>query len=188
LRIAVARIAESRRGRLLVAVWAFAEALSWPLLPEAILAVLCVAAPKAGSRLAATAAAGSVAGGAAGYLLAAQGITLPQPLTTARMQETVAAQVAADGATAVRAQPLNGIPYKVYAAATGQRRAGLARFSLASAQARGARILAAGMIMTIAGACTARFRRLYPAYLLALVVVVAAGLKAVFASWSRPAG
>lgn len=183
-RVAVARVAGSRRGLLLVAAWAFSEALSWPLLPEVILAVLCVAAPKAGPRLAATAALGSVAGGAAGYLLAARGIMLPQPLTTARMHAAVAAEVAAHGAAAVYAQPLSGIPFKVYVATIGAHRAGLVPFIVASAQARGARMLAVGMIMTIAAACAARLRRFYPAYLLALAVVVTGGLSAVIAAWS----
>jgi hypothetical protein len=78
-------------------------------------------------------------------------------------------------------------PYKVYVATSGERRAGLARFIVASAQARGPRIMAASMIMTIAAACASRFRRFYPAYLLILVVVVARGLAAVVASWSSPA-
>ena len=183
-RVAVARFAGSRRGLVLVAAWAFGEALSWPLLPEVILAVLCVAAPKAGPRLAASAALGSVAGGAAGYLLASRGIMLPQPLTTDRMHAAVTAQVAAHGAAAVYAQPLSGIPFKVYVATAGARRAGLAPFIVASAQARGVRILAAGMIMTIVAACAARLRRFYPAYLLALGAVVTGGLSAVFAAWS----
>ena len=69
-------------------------------------------------------------------------------------------------------------------ATAGARRAGLARFLVASAQARGVRILAAGMIMTIVAACAARLRRFYPAYLLALGAVVTGGLSAVFAAWS----
>ncbi len=100
------------------------------------------------------------------------------------MHAAVAAEVAAHGAAAVHAQPLSGIPFKVYVATIGARRAGLTRFIVASAQARGARILAAGMIMTIAAACAARLRRFYPAYLLALAVVVTGGLSAVVAAWS----
>lgn len=184
LRVRVARFAMSWRGLLLVAAWAFGEALCWPLLPELALAVLCVAAPKAGLRLSAAAAVGSVVGGVAGYLLAAHGIELPEPLTTARMHATAAAQVAAHGAAAVRAQPLSGIPFKVYVAAAGAHRAGLARFVVESAQARAARILAAGMIATVAAACAARLRRFYPIYLLALAAVFTGGLMAVISAWS----
>lgn len=184
LRIAVARFAGSWHGLALVAAWAFAEALSWPLLPEIILAVLCVAEPKAGPRLAVVAAAGSLAGGTAGYLLAARGIVVPEPLTTARMHAAVAAQVAAHGAAAVYAQPLSGIPFKVYVTTAGARHAGLARFVAASAQARGVRILATGLVITVAAACAARLRRFYPAYLLALAAVFGAGLSAVLTVWS----
>ena len=184
VRVRVARFATSWRALLLVAVWAFGEALSWPLLPELALAVLCVAAPKAGPRLAASAAIGSVAGGIAGYLLAAHGVRLPEPLTTARMHAAVAAQVAAHGAAAVRAQPLSGIPFKVYVAAIGAHRSGLAWFVAESAQARGARILAAGLAATLAGACTIRLRRFYPVYLLTLAAVFTGGLTAVIAAWS----
>ena len=125
-----------------------------------------------------------MAGGAAGYLLAARGITLPQPLTTARMHAAVAAEVAAHGAAAVHAQPLSGIPFKVYVAAAGAHRVGLVRFVVASAQARGARILVTGMIMTVAAACAARLRQFYPAYLAALAVVFTGGLWAVVTAWS----
>jgi 1-acyl-sn-glycerol-3-phosphate acyltransferase len=180
----VARFAMSWRGLLLVAVWAFGEALSWPLLPELALAVLCVAAPKAGPRLAVSAALGSVAGGVAGYLLAARGIELPEPLITARMRATVAAQVAAHGAAAVRAQPLSGIPFKVYVASIGAHKSGLARFVVESAQARAARILGAGLAATVAAACAARLRRLYPVYLLILAVVFTGGLATVITAWS----
>jgi membrane protein YqaA with SNARE-associated domain len=184
LRARVARFAASWPAALLVAAWAFGEALCWPLLPELALAALCVAAPRAGARLAIAAAAGSVTGGIIGYLLAAHGIVLPEPLTTARMHAAVAAQVAAHGAAAVHAQPLSGIPFKAYVAASGARHVGLARFLVASAEARGARILAAGLIMTGVAACAARWRRLYPAYLAALAVVFTGGLSAVLAAWS----
>jgi 1-acyl-sn-glycerol-3-phosphate acyltransferase len=183
-RVGVAGFAGSWWALAVVAGWAFGEALCWPLLPELILAVLCVAAPKAGVRLAGAAALGSVAGGAVGYLLAARGVVLPEPLTTVRMHAAVAAQVAAHGAAAVHAQPLSGIPFKVYVAAAGAHRAGLGGFLAASAQARGARILAAGLVMTVAGACAGRLRRFYPAYLAGLAAVFTGGLWAVVAAWS----
>jgi membrane protein YqaA with SNARE-associated domain len=183
-RLGVERLAVAWYGALLMAAWAFGEALSWPLLPELALAVLCVAAPRAGIRLSLSAGAGSVAGGVAGYLLAAHGITLPEPVTTARMHAAVTAQVTAHGAAAVLAQPLSGIPFKVYVAASGARHAGLGRFLLYSAQARGARILGFGLAATVIGACARRWRRFYPAYLLLVAAVFAGGWSAVVAAWS----
>jgi 1-acyl-sn-glycerol-3-phosphate acyltransferase len=184
LRIRVERFAMAWYGTLLVAAWAFGEALSWPLLPELILAVLCLAGPRAGIRLSLGAAVGSVVGGAAGYLLAAHGIVAPEPVTTARMHAAVAAQVAAHGAAAVLAQPLSGIPFKVYVAACGARHVGLVRFLLESAQARGARILGFGLAATGIGACVRRWRRFYPAYLLLVAAVYLGGWSAVVTVWS----
>ena len=184
LRAGAERFAMAWYGLLLVAAWAFGEALSWPLVPELILAVLCVAVPRAGIKLSLAAAVGSVGGGAAGYLLAAHGIVVPEPVTTARMHAAVAAQVAAHGAAAVRAQPFSGIPFKVYVAASGARHVGLARFLLESAQARGARILGFGLAATGIGACVRRWRRLYPAYLLLVAAVFLGGWAAVVTAWS----
>jgi membrane protein YqaA with SNARE-associated domain len=184
IRVRVAALAASWCGVALVAAWAFGEALSWPLLPEVILAVLCAAAPKAGPRLALAAAAGSVAGGAIGYLLAAHGVIPPEPVTTARMHAAVASQVATHGPAAVLAQPLSGIPFKVYVAAAGAHHVGFARFLLDSAQARGARILGFGLIITSASGCARRWRRRYPAYLLAVAAVYLGGWAAVVAAWS----
>jgi 1-acyl-sn-glycerol-3-phosphate acyltransferase len=180
----MARFATTWPGMLLAALWAFGEALSWPFLPELVLAVLCVAAPGAGIRLSFSAAAGSVAGGAAGYLLAAHGIIMPEPVTTARMHAAVAAQVTAHGASAVLAQPFSGIPFKVYVAASGARHVGLERFLLDSTRARGARILGFGLAATGAGACARRWRRFYPAYLLAAAAVYIGDWAAVVAAWS----
>ncbi len=184
LRIRTERLAAAWHGVLLMAAWAFGEALSWPLLPEVALAVVCVAAPKAGIRLSLAAAAGSVAGGAAGYLLAAHGTIVPEPVTTARMHAAVAAQVTAHGAAAVLAQPLSGIPFKVYVAASGVYHVGLGRFLLESAQARGARILAFGLLATGIGACSVRWRRFYPAYLVLVAAVLLGGWSVVVTAWS----
>jgi hypothetical protein len=100
------------------------------------------------------------------------------------MHAAVAAQVTAHGAAAVLAQPLSGIPFKVYVAASGARHVGLVQFLVDSAQARGARILASGLIMTGIGACVQRWRRFYPAYLLFVAAVFVCGLAAVVATWS----
>jgi 1-acyl-sn-glycerol-3-phosphate acyltransferase len=183
-RLLVERFAVTWYGALLAGVWAFGEALSWPLLPELLLAVVCVAVPSAGARLSLGAAVGSVLGGAAGYVLAAHGIIAPEPVTTTRMHAAVVAQVTAHGAAAVLAQPLSGIPFKVYVAAAGTHHVGLGRFLLDSGQARGARILGFGLAVTGLGACVRRWRRFYPAYLVAVAGVYIGGWAAVVAAWS----
>jgi 1-acyl-sn-glycerol-3-phosphate acyltransferase len=184
IRTAVARLAHSRAGLVLVAVWAVAEALCWPLVPEFALAVLAVAAPRRAPKLALTAAISSIAGGAIMYLLAAHGITPPAPLTTPRMHTTVTGQFASEGAAAVAHQPLSGIPYKVYGAAAGHTHIGLIPFLAASIPARGARILAAGLVLGAFGAIAHRLRRLYPYYLATFAVIFASALAGIVTYWS----
>jgi 1-acyl-sn-glycerol-3-phosphate acyltransferase len=180
----IAALACSRLGVALVAAWALAEALSWPLIPELLLAVLVSAAPRAGVRLSVTAAAASIAGGLLAYAAYAGGLSLPQPLTTPRMHATVAAQTAAEGAHAVLRQPLSGVPYKVYAAEAGRQRAGAVPFALESAQARGTRIVLVGLGLAAVAALVGRWRRFYPLYLTALVPGFGLGLARVVSSWS----
>jgi 1-acyl-sn-glycerol-3-phosphate acyltransferase len=183
IRRRLAAFARSPAGTALVAVWAAAEASAWPLLPEFLLAALAVAAPRRAVRLALVAAAASLAGGTLTYLLAAHGVVAPQPLTTARMHATAVAQLAAEGSPAVAHQPMSGIPYKVYAAAAGRAGTGLGGFLVASLKARGLRIVAVGALCGVFGALASRWRRWYGAYLVAFVMLFAAGLAAVLRSW-----
>jgi 1-acyl-sn-glycerol-3-phosphate acyltransferase/membrane protein YqaA with SNARE-associated domain len=180
----VAAVAASRLGILIVAAWAFAEALSFPILPEVALAIACVAAPRAGVRLTLIAAASSVLGGVAGYELAAHAIALPQPLTTGRMHAVVAAQTAREGAAAVRHQPFSGIPFKVYAAQAGRAHVGLGAFVRQAAAARGARIAGFGLGLTAFGAAARSRRRFYGWYLAAFGVCFVALLAAVLTYWA----
>lgn len=184
LRRRVADFAASRTVLLVVAGWALAEAFSWPLLPEVLLAALVVAAPRRAVRLAATAAAASVAGCLLAYALYAAGGSAPQPLTTPRMHAAVAAETRAEGARAVRQQPLSGIPVKVYAAEAGRRHVPAGRFAEEVAVARGVRILGVGLALGAAGALLARWRRFYPAYLVVGVAGYAVGLSTVVSAWS----
>jgi 1-acyl-sn-glycerol-3-phosphate acyltransferase len=183
LRRVVAAFAESRTGAVAVAVWAFAETLVWPLLPEFLLAVVVVAAPRKAVRLSSIAAGASLAGGAFHYLLASHGVVLPAPLTTPGMHAAVARQVASEGAHAISHQPLSGIPYKAYASACGRAHVGFVSFLAESVVARGLRILAVGMILGGFGALTVRWRRFYPHYLIAFVVLFTSGLAGVVAYW-----
>lgn len=184
LRRWVARLAAGRTGGWVLFFWGFAEALCWPVLPEFALAVVVVAAPRQAVRLAGLAAAGSLAGGLVMYLLAAHGLAPPAPLTTRRMHDTAAAQVAAEGAHAVTHQPLSGIPYKVYGAAAGRAHAGLVAFLGWSVPTRALRILAAGLLAGAVGGLARRLRRWYPLYLTCFVTLFGAALGAVVTGWS----
>lgn len=184
IRLRLAAFAGTSVGLLVIAAWAFGEALVLPLLPEFALAILAVAAPRRAVSLALAAAAGSLAGGALMYALAAHGVNPPTPITTPRMHAVAAQQVSAEGAAALRHQPMSGVPYKVYGRAAGRAGVGLDAFVLASAPTRTPRLLAVGALAGVLGAVTRRWRRWYPTYLILVVTVFAAGLSAVVRSWS----
>ncbi|MCX5204010.1 1-acyl-sn-glycerol-3-phosphate acyltransferase [Streptomyces sp. NBC_00237] len=180
----VAAVAASRRGLPIAFLWAGAEALSWPLMPELLLAVACVAAPRAALKLSVTALAGSLAGSLLALQLASSGTPLPAPLTTDRMYSTVRTQLAAEGAAAVRHQPWNGIPFKVYAAEAGRADVPRADWLVASATARGTRTLAVGLGFAAFGMLMRRWRRFYPGYLVLLGAGFTVGLTLIVLGWS----
>jgi membrane protein YqaA with SNARE-associated domain len=164
--------------------WAFAEAVSWPLVPELLLAVLLLARPglRRAAVLTACAAAASVAGCLTTYALASTGHAPPAPLTTARMHAVAAEQVRDEGAAAVRHQPWSGIPVKVYAAAAGRSHVDVGAFAAEVARARTTRLvtvacIAAALSMLVAG-------RAFTPFTGAAVVCFLAGLVRVVASWS----
>ncbi|WP_239065041.1 lysophospholipid acyltransferase family protein [Streptomyces sp. S4.7] len=180
----VAAVAASRWGLPLAVAWAFAEALSWPLMPELLLGIACVALPRAAPRLSLAALAGSLAGGLLALQLANTGHQLPAPLTTDRMRAEVRHELAAESASAVRHQPWNGIPFKVYAAEAGRADVSAGDWLAESARARGARTLTVGAGFGMLGLLLHRFRRYYGAYVALLGAGFAAGLSLIVAGWS----
>ncbi|MCO8307021.1 lysophospholipid acyltransferase family protein [Streptomyces sp. RKCA744] len=180
----IARLALSWRGLGLVAAWSFTEALSWPLLPELALAVLCVAAPRAGLRLTVSAAVASVAGGLVALALySGTSVELPQPLTTSRMHTTAQKEIRLEGARAVRHQPASGIPYKVYAAEAGRAGVPAGAWALRSTAARGQRIVGVGLVLTLIGVLSQRWRRFFPQYLIFVGVAFTALFALVISAW-----
>jgi 1-acyl-sn-glycerol-3-phosphate acyltransferase len=174
-----------------VLAWGVAEALWWPLMPDLGVAVLALAGPRRWWRLAATATAGSVAGGAVAYRLGAGGRVPPLPLVTLRMVDTTARWLAEEGAAGVRRQPASGVPFKVFAYQAAAARVGLVPFVGVAGLVRGARMLA------VAGAfagCGQLIRRRCPERLQPAALAVAAlltvggfvvGLSRVVAAWSE---
>ncbi|MFE6763624.1 lysophospholipid acyltransferase family protein [Streptomyces sp. NPDC057689] len=179
----VASVVTSRLGLPLAFCWAFAEALSWPLMPELLLGAVCVAVPRAALRMSLGALAGSLAGGLLALHLAAAGVHLPAPLTTDRMRAEVRAELVVEGASAVRHQPWNGIPFKVYGAEAGRASVPAADWLAASAAARGSRTLTVGLAFAAFGLLLRRHRRLYGRYLALLGVGFAVGLGLIVHGW-----
>ncbi|WP_338703955.1 1-acyl-sn-glycerol-3-phosphate acyltransferase [Streptomyces sp. Q6] len=180
----VARVVGSRAGLPLAFVWAGAEALSWPLMPELLLAIACVAMPRRALGLSVAALAGSLAGGLLALQLASTGVQLPAPLTTDRMRAEVRHELVAEGAAAVRHQPWNGIPFKVYAHEAGRADVPAGDFLAAAARARGTRTLAVGLAFGAFGFLAHRMRRRYGTYLILLGAGFTVGLTLIVAGWS----
>ncbi|MFJ6570807.1 lysophospholipid acyltransferase family protein [Streptomyces sp. NPDC091292] len=180
----VAAVVASRWGLPLAFAWACAEALSWPLMPELLLAAACVAVPRQALRLSLTALAGSLAGGLLALHLAASGVDLPAPLTTDRMRAEVRRELAVESASAVRHQPWNGIPFKVYAKEAGRAGVPAPDWLAQSAASRGARTLTVGLACGATGFLLHRLRRHYGRYLLLLTTGFTAGLSLIVAGWS----
>jgi 1-acyl-sn-glycerol-3-phosphate acyltransferase len=180
-----ARLASRRTGLAVCFAWAAAEAVSWPILPEFALAALVVVAPRRAPRLALAAAAGSVAGGLVAYSLGAVGVQPPAPMTSPRMHAAAAQQLAADGPSALRHQPFNGVPYKVYGVAAGRAREPLAPYVGWSLAVRGGRIVGVGLLLALVGLAGRRFfSRWYSAYLAWFAATFSALLRQVAAGWS----
>ncbi|WP_244177846.1 lysophospholipid acyltransferase family protein [Streptomyces atriruber] len=180
----IAAVAGSRRGLLAGFLWACAEALSWPLMPELFLAIACLAVPRRALKLSLAALAGSLAGGLLALHLAATGVQLPQPLTTDRMRAEVRQELSVESAAAVRHQPWNGIPFKVYAREAGRADIAPADWLARSALSRGSRTLTVGLAFGAFGFLTHRLRRHYARCLALLCAGFTAGLALIVTGWS----
>ncbi|MFF3640651.1 lysophospholipid acyltransferase family protein [Streptomyces sp. NPDC002564] len=180
----VAAVAGARIGPALGFAWACAEALSWPLMPELFLAVACVAVPRRALKLSLAALAGSLAGGLLALHLAASGVQLPQPLTTDRMRAEVRQELSAESAAAVRHQPWNGIPFKVYAREAGRADVAPSAWLAHSALSRGSRTLTVGLACGAFGFLAHRKRRCYGGYLALLGGGFTVALTLIVTGWS----
>ncbi|MFI6092738.1 lysophospholipid acyltransferase family protein [Streptomyces sp. NPDC051218] len=179
----IAAVAASRRGLAAGVLWAFAEALSWPLMPELFLGIACVALPRRALKLSLAALTGSLTGGLLALQLAASGVQLPHPLTTDRMRAEVRAELATEGAAAVRHQPWNGIPFKVYAREAGRADIAPQDWLAHSALSRGSRTLTVGLAFGALGFLVHRLRRFYGLYLALLGGGFTLGLSLIVTGW-----
>ncbi|QEU97296.1 1-acyl-sn-glycerol-3-phosphate acyltransferase [Streptomyces kanamyceticus] len=180
----IAAVMNTRRGLALAFLWACAEALSWPLMPELFLAFACVAVPRRALKLSLAALAGSLAGGLLALQISTLGAQLPAPLTTDRMRSEVRHELSLESAAAVRHQPWNGIPFKVYAREAGRADVAPSDWLARSALSRGSRTLTVGLAFGAFGFLAHRFRRFYGRYLALLGAGFAAGLSLIVAGWS----
>lgn len=144
------RTADGPLGPVVIALWAVAEALVFPLIPDSGLAGFTFASPRRLRRLWVAAAVGTVAGSVLAVWLVRHGAHWPLPLVTDRMAEAATGWVAVDGAGALAHQPLSGVPVKAFNA-TGAPGVSLWAWAGAVAVARGARMLVTGAVGAAAG-------------------------------------
>jgi 1-acyl-sn-glycerol-3-phosphate acyltransferase len=180
----VARRMSSRTALAVAFAWGAAEALSWPVIAEMSLVLFAAAVPRRVLPAAVALATGSVAGVAAHVLLAAHGVDLPAPLTTAAMRAAASRQLAG-GPLGIWHQALSGIPVKVYAAEAGRSGMDATQFVAAAALERFARILTVGAVIAVASRAAAPWlRRLYGPYLVVVCSSFVVLLAATVARWS----
>jgi membrane protein YqaA with SNARE-associated domain len=116
-----AAIADSSVGWRLMAIWALAEALVWPIIPDVLLGLLVVIQPRRIARTLTAAIVGSAVGAALVWGLASTWPTeaervLPHlPLAFEADVVSVRERIAQDGTFAFVRQPISGIPFKVWA-------------------------------------------------------------------------
>lgn len=170
-------------------VWAVAEAMWWPLVPDSFLMGLAFAAPKKWRRLWFAAVAGTVVGGMMGIGLSHLGADWDLPLVTDRM--ITAADVWLDGGSMGLAhQPLSGVPYKAFVTQVPAHDISMPAWVAATVVFRGGRMLIAGGLAALFGsllwnwAPKGRQAQLHATVVGTATIILFAGLFAVVRSWS----
>jgi len=141
------------RARAVAALWGFAEATVFFLVPDVIVTYVgALRGLRAGLIAGGFALAGALIGGSVTYVLAAwmpdavmawmAWVPAISPAMVARVQE----EVRASGVWAMVLGPLSGTPYKIYAAAAGAQAVPYPTFLAASVLARLPRFVAAGAV------------------------------------------
>ncbi len=156
------------------ALWGFAEATVFFLVPDVLLTWIALHDRGRAIRACLAALAGALLGGALMFAwgardpVAARALLDRVPSISRGMIERVEGEIAERGAVATVLGPLRGTPYKIYAALSGEKGEGLARFLAVSVLARLPRFLlltlaAAGVSALLRGWSLGRKRALHAA-------------------------
>jgi len=180
--------AASRAALVVVGAWGFAEAIAWPIIPDFIILPLALAVPSRWFAFALAALAGSLSGGLVSYLL---GATAPgpylldvAPLVTDSMKDGARSALHDDGALGLMAQPLSGIPYKVFAYQAALAGVGIIEYAVLSAVVRGSRFLAVALVGAVAGKLLRKWwERFWPWFCVLYCAAFLIGLSRVVAGW-----
>ena len=159
----VERVARSRTGVGIAALWGLAEATVFFIVPDAWISLMAAFSPAAAARGVVAAVAGAMAGGAAVYaagdrMQAARSAALldRMPAISAKMIFRVEREMAEGGTARMLTGPLRGTPYKIYARTAGLQRQPFVPFLLWTVPARAARFM---LVAGVAAALGLAIRR-----------------------------
>jgi membrane protein YqaA with SNARE-associated domain len=167
-----------------------AEAIFWPLMPEATLVPLAAAQPTRWWQLAVAAALGSTCGAAVSYAIGAAGGAerlLPRlPLVRPAMVRAARGWLTQEGGVGLRHQPLSGLPVKVFALVAAPSGVSLPAFLVCAAAARGARFVVVCAGAALGGrALQHAIERRPMVFLVAWAAAFGVGLRQTVVSWEQ---
>lgn len=139
---------------LIMLVWAFAEAIFSPFMPDALLVPLAVANPHLWWQLVIASLIGSGCGGVMMYIFSKKdlvGDLTKLPLISSRMVAQCHAWLSSEGSKGVRHQALSLLPFKVFAATAAQLDLPLFRFLMWALLVRGLRFLVVAILSATGG-------------------------------------
>ncbi|MDO4919011.1 hypothetical protein [Kocuria sp.] len=185
--------ASAVRDHVVAALWGFAEATVFFVVPDVWLSAVAMRRLPRGLACAASATAGALVGGA---VVHRWGARAPRgdsaraltriPAISAAMVRGVERELAEQGFTAVLRGPLRGTPYKIYARTAGLRGDSLPRFLAWSVPARAPRFLVVTAAVAALDAAHSRLRPRAPGWV--RWVVFGAGWSAFYAWYFRTVG
>lgn len=173
---------ESKVGRALLFLWAVAEAIFWPIIPDALLIPMSAAGRRKYWPILGAAVLGSALGGIVIYLFAyfapssAGAFLIRLPLVQDFMIEGASTALDQQGVAAFLTQPWSGISYKIYAVLAGVQGLDPLAVIPLSIVARSLRMLiASGVAALIVGRFSNFFRNYWLYAVLAYVVIFGFG-------------
>jgi membrane protein YqaA with SNARE-associated domain len=170
--------------------WAVAEAVVWPLMPEAVLVPLAAARPRGWWQLAMAAELGSALGGAGSYAIGCTPRTgwwlAHLPLVRPAMVDAARDWLREEGGGGVLHQPLSGVPVKVFALVAASSGVRLPTFLVWATIARGARLFLVCAASALVGKMLRRSIERRPRlFLAAWIAAFGVGLWRMELSWKQ---
>ena len=170
--------------------WAVAEVMMWPIIPDAALAATAFFLPEMAVPGLVGVVVGSAIGGAVGITLIRSGRSYPLPMVTARMEMRVERWLG-KGPLGLMYQPPTAVPYKVFVVEAARRGFHRSTWAALTILFRGSRMA----FVTLAAVGSGRLTEsLAPDSVLTTKLVIAgiaagvflAGWRLAFVIWSRP--